>query len=171
MMLRTLALVAAGALCGCAAPPAREALRPQGWIVDPGMIQTLLRKGPVADDQPLRAETLVSTAEFSAHLLQFRTSEPRHIHRTHDLTFMVHDGRGEVFINDRRFLLTPGSVCHIPRGVPHYCVNLGPTPLVAVLVFTPPFDGQDRILVEASDRSYPRESSAAERPRGDDAGP
>ncbi|TWT42176.1 Cupin domain protein [Phycisphaerae bacterium RAS1] len=152
---------------GCAAPQSRDALRPQAYIVDPSMIQTALRKAPVADDQPLRAETLVSTGEFSAHLLQFRTSEPRHIHRTHDLTFMVHDGSGEIFITDRRFLLAPGSVCHIPRGVPHYCVNLGQTPLVAVLVFTPPFDGQDRIPVETSDRSYPREATPAQPERRD----
>ena len=148
-----LALLAAG-LAGCAADPARDVLKRETQVLEPAMLQRILRQAPVAADEDLRAEPLLESEEFSAYLLQFRTGEPRHIHREHDLTFIVHRGRGEVYINDHRRVCRPGDVFHIPRGTPHYCINTGSDPLVVVNLFTPPFDGKDRIPLPRGSRSY-----------------
>lgn len=113
--------------------------------VSSATINRTLTDNPVQPDQDLRPATLTATREFSMHLLQFRTGEGRHIHKSHDLTFICRSGVGEIFINDERSELTAGAVFHIPRGVPHYCRNTGPQPLVTVLVFTPPYDLKDSI--------------------------
>lgn len=152
------------ALTGCAdGGAAREALAPRSFVVQPQLVERALRAGPVAKDQNLRAETLVATSEFSMHLLQFRVGEQRHIHRTHDLTFFVQRGEGTVFVDDRRFIARPGDVFHIPRGTPHYCVNDKTEPLVAVLIFTPPYDMRDSIPAPAPDKSYDREPLEVEK--------
>lgn len=124
--------------------------------MDPARIDSVLRRAPMEADQDLRAETLLESREFSAHLLQFRTGEQRHIHREHDLTFFVIRGEGEIFVNDRRSALTAGGVFHIPRGAPHACRNTGAEPLVAVLIFTPPYDLKDSIPLPRGERSYER---------------
>lgn len=142
---------------GCAAPVERSKAPRESVRIDPAMLERAVQRAPIAADQDLRADTLMESEEFSAHLLQFRTGETRHIHRTHDLTFVVQNGEGDVFVADRRFQASRGDVFHIPRGTPHYCVNTGPRPLVALLIFTPPFDLKDSIPVPLGDSSYPRE--------------
>lgn len=135
---------------GCTGPNVRDKL----WFpqtITPNLIDAALRERPVAPDQNLRPETLTMTDEFSLHLLQFRTGEARHIHKAHDLTFVCYRGEGELFVFDEksrgdiRYVSRPGQVCHIPRGTPHFVRNTGPEPLVAVLVFTPPYDLKDSV--------------------------
>lgn len=150
-----LSLAVLAGLWGCAAG-AREQMATRPAPINPGMLDAVLQTAPVGADQNLRAETLLTTDECSIHLLQFRVGEQRHIHSRHDLTFTVHRGMGFVFVNDQRFAAKPGDVFFIPRGVPHQCVVDGPAPLVAVLVFTPPFDLKDTIPLPLGARTYER---------------
>jgi quercetin dioxygenase-like cupin family protein len=161
MMRLGLALLTA-CLAGCAGSSAREMLKPRTQVLEPAVLERILTEAPLAAGEELRAELLLESEEFSAYLLQFRSGESRHIHRTHDLTFIVYRGQGEVCINDRRRPCQPGDVFHIPRGTPHSCVNTGPQPLVVVNIFTPPFDGEDRIPLPRGSRSYERKN---ERPQ------
>jgi quercetin dioxygenase-like cupin family protein len=157
-MARLGPLLLAAGLLGCAADPAHEVLKRETQVLEPAMLQRILRQAPVAAEEDLRAELVMESEEFSAYLLQFRTGEARHIHREHDLTFIVYRGRGEIYIDDRRRACQPGDVFHIPRGTPHYCVNTGAEPLVVVNLFTPPFDVADRIPLPKGSQSYERES-------------
>ncbi|MBL8878878.1 MAG: cupin domain-containing protein [Phycisphaerales bacterium] len=151
----TVALLIAIAASGCAA---RDDAVSQGTQqIDPVMIARALEHAPCPADRDFYPQNLLITERFSMHLLQFRTAEQRHIHRRHDLTFVVVRGTGEVWVNDRRFQAKPGDVFHIPRGTPHYCVNTGDAVLAAVLTFTPPFDRSDSIPVARGARSYDRE--------------
>jgi quercetin dioxygenase-like cupin family protein len=155
-MTRVLALAGLITVSGCASPHA-TAIHSPTHRVDPAMISAMVKATPVGDDEARRAATLVVGADFSMHLLQFRTGEDRHIHRTHDLTFVVHRGEGRLTVDDRACTVQPGDVIHIPRGTPHSCTNRGSEPLVAVLIFTPPYDLKDSIPVPAESRSYERE--------------
>lgn len=143
--------------CGCASRT-DDPIALGSQCVDPVAIQRVLSNAPCPEDRDFHAENLLITPRFSMHLLQFRTAEPRHIHRKHDLTFVVVRGSGEVWVADRRFQASPGDVFHIPRGTPHYCVNTGEAPLAAVLTFTPPYDRRDSIPVPRNVRSYEREA-------------
>lgn len=127
-------------------------------VLDTALIEQILRQRPVRDDQDFLPHTLLVSHEFSAHLLQFRTGEQRHVHRLHDLTIVVHRGRGEVYIDDIRRMARAGDVFHIPRGVPHSIRNAGDEPLISVNIFTPPYDGHDSIPAPAGSRSIEREA-------------
>ncbi len=144
------------AAVGCAGPGDRTAFPQQSQVITPQVIDTVLQRAPLGLGEDLHAETLLVTPEFSAHLLQYRVSERRHIHRAHHLTYIVYRGQGEVYIDDYRHPARPGDVFHIPRGTPHFCDNTGAEPLVAVLIFTPPYDLKDSIPVERGTRSYER---------------
>jgi len=156
-MARLVPVLLGACLAGCAADPARDILTRETQVLEPAMLQRILRQAPVAADEDLRVEPLLESGEFSAYLLQFRTGERRHIHRAHDQTFIVYRGQGEIYINDHRRVCRPGDVFHIPRGTPHYCVNTGSEPLVVVNLFTPPFDVADRIPLPRGSRSYERQ--------------
>jgi quercetin dioxygenase-like cupin family protein len=158
-MMRLAPALVAACLASCAGNPAQEMLKPRTQVLESAMLQRMLREAPLAADEDLRAELLLESEEFSAYLVQFRSGESRHIHRTHDQTFIVYRGHGEIYINDRRRPCQPGDVFHIPRGTPHSCVNTGPQPLVVVNIFTPPFDGKDRIPLPRESRSYEREAA------------
>lgn len=148
------ASLAALVLLASCGPGLHEHLRRDAQIITPEMLDRVVRLAPVSETAAFHPETLLETDRFSAHLLQFRTAEQRHIHQRHDLTFMVRSGAGDVFVNDRRYAAKPGDVFHIPRNTPHYAVNTGPTPLVAVLIFSPPFDRRDSIPVPRDAASY-----------------
>ena len=42
-----------------------------------------------------------------------------------------------------------GSILYVPRGIPHAFGNRSETVAVAYVIYTPPFDGKDREIVEA----------------------
>jgi mannose-6-phosphate isomerase-like protein (cupin superfamily) len=45
-----------------------------------------------------------------------------------------------------------GSVVFVPRGVAHAFTNAGPEPAVSYVVYSPPFDGTDRVQVGEGQR-------------------
>ena len=61
--------------------------------------------------------------EFTAGLIAFRpkpNTDPKQIrHTDKDVVCQVIKGRGRLRVNGKRTSLTPGMVCHIPRGTPH----------------------------------------------------
>jgi mannose-6-phosphate isomerase-like protein (cupin superfamily) len=57
-------------------------------------------------------------------------------------------GQGEMLIGQTTRPIGPHSIVHVPRGVTHSMRNTEKTPLIGYAIFTPPFDGKDRVLVE-----------------------
>jgi quercetin dioxygenase-like cupin family protein len=51
-----------------------------------------------------------------------------------------------VIDQEQRFLAA-GDVVFIPRDTVHYFTNASPYPAIALVVFTPPFDGKDTVPV------------------------
>lgn len=140
---------------GCGSMPPDLVLR-DTQVLDPPKISVFLQRVPIGPTEDISSDPLLDSTEFSAHLLQVRTVYERRLHRQHDLTVLVHRGHGHVFIDNRRRSAEPGDVFHIPRGTPYQCLSLGPDPLVAILIFTPPFTPEDAILLPPRARSYPR---------------
>ena len=70
-----------------------------------------------------------------------------HYHRVHDETVVVLKGAAHVAIGDEVRTVGPGTVLLIPRGTVHSAEPAdGPSEVVSV--FSPAFDGRDRIVVE-----------------------
>ena len=154
--LAVLVVAVSAGLAGCAANRAPTLLQPESQAIGPAAITRALRYARVGSDQPLRIDGLTQNEHFSAHLLQIRTRRARHIHAVHDVTLMVHRGRGEVTVDGRKRAVRPGDVFHVPRGTPHDCSNAGSVPLVLVAIFTPPLRTADTIAVPVGRRSHPR---------------
>jgi mannose-6-phosphate isomerase-like protein (cupin superfamily) len=75
-----------------------------------------------------------------------RDREPLHRHDLHDLLVVVMEGYGQMRIGTEERPIGERSIVYVPRGTPHAMRNTSGQPLTGYAVFTPPFDGQDRVL-------------------------
>ncbi|HEY3151128.1 MAG TPA: cupin domain-containing protein [Candidatus Binatia bacterium] len=61
--------------------------------------------------------------QFTSGFIAFRSrknSDPKQInHDDKDIVCHVIKGTGRLRINNKRILLRPGMICHIPKGTPH----------------------------------------------------
>ncbi|HWP60518.1 MAG TPA: cupin domain-containing protein [Candidatus Acidoferrales bacterium] len=115
-------------------------------------LEQILAKNPLAPDENIKVVTLGEGETVSHHLVQIRDREPPHIHKVHDLTVVVLRGRGYLMLDGKRLELAAGDALYVPRGVPHYFVNESREVAVALVVFSPPFDGKDTIPLKTLDR-------------------
>jgi mannose-6-phosphate isomerase-like protein (cupin superfamily) len=140
-----LCLLAAVALCSCATTP-------QHWFCsDPisgHRIDELLRRHRLPPNQNIRVTDLGRSDSISHHLVQIRVGEIMHIHRHHDLTVLLYRGHGVITVGTNTFPVRAKDVVFIPRGAPHAFTNRGRQPAVAIVVFSPAFDGKDTIPLE-----------------------
>ncbi len=84
----------------------------------------------------------------SHHLVRLAGSEKPHVHDAHDLTVFVLKGRVRVHLGDRSVVLKPGDVVQIPHGLRHWAQNIDSHASEAYVVFSPPYDGKDKRLVD-----------------------
>lgn len=102
---------------------------------------------PLAQGQAISLIELDRTDAASRHIVQILDREALHVHQRHDLWVRVERGAGTLRLGSATRRLQAGSVVTIPRGVAHSFVNESAEPAVALVVFTPPFDGADTVLV------------------------
>ncbi|MDP3939599.1 MAG: cupin domain-containing protein [Deltaproteobacteria bacterium] len=84
---------------------------------------------------------------LSNHFVIVRSRELPHRHLRHDSTVVILEGEGTMTIGKEKKKVRPGAVIFIPRGRVHSFENDGDNPAVALVVYAPPFDPQDRELV------------------------
>jgi mannose-6-phosphate isomerase-like protein (cupin superfamily) len=151
-----MATVAAALLvgCGCADREAAGVLTRSTEVLDPATIERFLVSHPkgAGGEQQTR---LLESREFSADLLQI-DSQPRRLHREHDVTLFVYRGVGDVVINDLRRRARPGDLFHIPRSTPYSIASRGDGPLILVEFFTPPMEQADTVELPPGEQSYER---------------
>ncbi len=114
-------------------------------------------------NQPQRGEILRivdagRSESLSNHIVIVRSRELSHRHNRHDSTVIILEGRGTIVVGKEKRKVKAGSVLFIPRGTVHNYTNESKKPTVALVVFAPPFDGQDREVVrpEPSEPPPPR---------------
>lgn len=84
----------------------------------------------------------------SHHVVAIRDRETPHRHDRHDLTVVMLEGWGAMSIDGKERRVGRGSILYVPRGAVHAFRNLGDEPAVAYAIYTPAFDGKDRIVEE-----------------------
>lgn len=128
-------------------------------LVDPSTIAEAARAddGADADAEPQRVE-LGRDATQSLHVWTIRDAAPRRLHRRHDLLLIVHRGHGRLLLEQRIHVLAPGDVFAVPRGTGYAVESTSDQRLVCLLVFTPPYAGQDTLPWPVGATSYPREA-------------
>ena len=144
-----LALVAAsllGAVAATRGPAVIDALYPE--------VRTTLALAQLAQREPLRADesfrvvALGRDAHTSHHVVHIRGAETPHRHDTHDLVVVVLRGHGQMLLGTERRPVCEGSILYIPRGTVHAFANESGEPAAAYAMYTPPFDGKDKVDVE-----------------------
>lgn len=149
-----LGAVALAVCAGCASstpqdatpePPVLDALLGPRLVVP---LEELALRVPLAPDQDFRVALLGRSEHTSHHVGAIRSAEPPHRHDRHDLLVLLVRGHGTQRVGDETRPVGEGSVLFVPRGVVHAFSNTGPEPAIAYLVYSPPFDGADRVLVE-----------------------
>jgi mannose-6-phosphate isomerase-like protein (cupin superfamily) len=83
----------------------------------------------------------------SAHHLRIEDEVRSHVHRRHDETIVVMSGRGRMRLGSETVDVVAGEVIIVPRGTVHALIVTG-EPVEAISVFTPPFDGNDRVFLD-----------------------
>lgn len=134
-------------LCGCATTAPRL-VTGEATSISQREIAVVLRENALAQGQDSRITLLRQSEHASVHLVQVRGAEKAHFHKTHDLTVFMVRGSGVMKIGPGTRWIRRGDVVHVPAGVLHYFTNGGSSPAIAVIVFSPPFDGKDTVTVE-----------------------
>ena len=146
------------ALCGgCAttAPNPTISLRYDKSLDSIDLASLMRRAGP----GPVGIVDLGHTAWVSEHVAVVREGEQPHYHRFHDLTVVVLRGEGVMDIEGKRFVMKPGDVVHINRGVRHYFRKTSTDEAASFVVFSPPFDGRDIVTAEPPAEESPAPAS------------
>jgi mannose-6-phosphate isomerase-like protein (cupin superfamily) len=84
-------------------------------------------------------------AHASHHLVAIRKAEIPHRHDRHDLLVVMLRGHGRMRLGAEERPVGEGSILYVPRGAVHAFTNLAPEPAVAIAVYFPAYDGQDRV--------------------------
>ena len=85
-------------------------------------------------------------AHTSHHVVSIRDRETPHRHDRHDLTLVILEGWGAMRIGDEERRVGQGSIVYVPRGTVHAFRNLSDAPATAYAIYSPAFDGKDRVL-------------------------
>ena len=108
-------------------------------------LAALADRVPLAADQDFRVVELGRDTGTSHHLVAIRTAETPHRHDRHDLFVVVVRGHGKMRIGGEALPIGPGSVVYVPRGAVHAFTNESAAPAVSYAIYSPPFDGKDRV--------------------------
>lgn len=108
-------------------------------------LRDLITSVPLSPDSPVAAHELRRTPQLSIHVISVRGEVPLHLHARHAETVVVLEGSGTFVMADEEHLVGPGSILHIPVQTAHAFRNQGNIPTRVVSIFSPPFDGHDRV--------------------------
>jgi mannose-6-phosphate isomerase-like protein (cupin superfamily) len=107
----------------------------------------LIARVPLAEHEDFKVVEIGRDASSSHHIVALRSREPIHRHDTHDLLVVTLEGHGSMLLGQEERAVGPRSIVYIPRGTVHAMRNLSDDVLYGYAVFTPPFDGKDRVPV------------------------
>lgn len=133
-------IIAAMALAIGLAAQSADAADPSVLNVD-----SLLSTNLLGDTQEFRSDKLDGDSLSSVHLTQVRGEMKAHSHLHHKETVYLVRGAGRLTLGDKKYKIAAGEVITIPPGTPHSFYSMGKIPAVAISVFSPGFDGKDRV--------------------------
>jgi mannose-6-phosphate isomerase-like protein (cupin superfamily) len=114
---------------------------------EPWTVRSVL---PGAPGEESGSELLFQDERISVHRALVQAALALHVHEGREETVYVIAGEGRMQVESTWLELSPGTLIHVPRGVAHAVEAR--TPLSALTIFSPPFDGQDRRFLAAKPR-------------------
>ena len=129
-------------------PPAVvDALLPGGRHTE--ALERLAASQQLAPGEDFRVVGVGRDSHTSHHLVWIRDREVPHRHDRHDLVVVMLRGHGGMLLGEEERIVGPGSILYVPRGTSHAFRNTSGEPAVAYAIYTPAFDGQDRVLLDS----------------------
>jgi quercetin dioxygenase-like cupin family protein len=128
-----------------------------GWARAVGMTAPTVQFREVVKRTPIDPKTgaaltpVLEGAHATVNVWQLTSKIPAHFHREHEEIVIVQEGEGEVRLGDERRRLKAGDVVLIPAGVVHEVIATGDRPFRGISVFSPQFDGKDRVFVNSGE--------------------
>jgi quercetin dioxygenase-like cupin family protein len=111
----------------------------------------MIEQSALHPDQNIRQLLLHQGKSMSVHLVQIRDREQPHLHTRYDLTILLVDGEGTLWLQGEPLPMKAGDVAVISRGTRHYFVNQASEPASALVVFAPAYDESDREAVDEAE--------------------
>lgn len=144
-------------LFGCGRPPGPAPVKKlKADVPFAAQAEKLLRENPIGPGEKTKVIPLRVTGEITVLLIQTHAGVPLHYHAEHEETVVILQGEGENLIADKpgadqkpkAYAARPGSILFAPRGFVHGFRKTGQGPAAALSIFSPPFDGKDRVPVK-----------------------
>jgi mannose-6-phosphate isomerase-like protein (cupin superfamily) len=110
--------------------------------------ESLAERVTLAPGEDFRVALIGRDEHHSQHVVAIRTAEVPHRHDEHDLLVMMLSGHGKLLMGSDVQPVGPGSILYIPRRTRHAFSNESGEPAIAYAIYTPPFDGKDRVVDE-----------------------
>lgn len=134
------------ALCGVLLLPACAVHPPQLLThAPPASAPAATAAPPLGAGENIRPRELRRSDSASISLIRIRDREAPHMHTRYDLTVVLVEGSGTLWLDGTPLPMRTGDVAFIPRGIPHWFVNESSTPAAALVTFAPPFTGPDQV--------------------------
>jgi len=129
-------------------------------------IEEMAEKNPLGDDEYVKIKDVGENRNSSMHLIQVRRDAEilSHYHKHHDEILYVKKGRGIAILDGTRYMVKAGSILQVPSKTVHKFLNTGDETFMALSIFSPPFDGRDKKILEEEkkvDRGARREKRLA----------
>jgi uncharacterized RmlC-like cupin family protein len=137
---RTLGVLALAALAVGSA--CRSPVRDEPRVLAAGELELDPGDGPAG----FATRELFASPLLSAHVTRVGGPLGAHVHADHEETVYVIRGTARMRIGATWHELAAGDLVHVPRGVVHEVADADATVLS---LFAPPFDGADRVFVDA----------------------
>ncbi len=127
-------------------PPTLDALFPSGRVTLE--LAQLAARYPLETDKDFQVAEVGRDAHSSHHVVWIVDREAPHRHDTHDLVVVMLRGFGTMRLGADTQPVGPSSILYVPRGTPHAFSNESGEPALAYAVYSPAFDGKDRVPVD-----------------------
>jgi mannose-6-phosphate isomerase-like protein (cupin superfamily) len=128
------------------APATLDALFPQGRTTLP--LADLASRYPLPAGKDFVVHEVARDAHSSHHVVWIVDEEQPHRHDQHDLFVVIVRGYGTMRLGTDVRPVGEGSILYVPRGTPHAFANESGEPALAYAVYSPAFDGKDRVPVQ-----------------------
>ena len=127
-------------------PPTLDGLFPSGRVTLE--LSQLAARYPLEAGKDFQVTEVGRDAHSSHHAVWIVDREVPHRHDTHDLVVVMVRGFGTMRLGAETRPVGPSSILYVPRGTPHAFTNESGEPALAYAVYTPAFDGKDRVPVD-----------------------
>ncbi|MBD3636752.1 MAG: cupin domain-containing protein [Crocinitomicaceae bacterium] len=103
---------------------------------------------PEEDFENIWVKKISDDDHQTSFVIWVKQSVRLHKHAEHSENIYVLGGKGEMTINDEKFVIKKGDYFNIPKNTPHALKVLSSSPVKVLSIQSPKFTGEDRIFLD-----------------------